>query len=211
MKTSIVAALLFSIGGVLLGQTVNPAMNAPQFSFPSSKGAPFIVVEKGANSRVWARTNFEQSASGESIPHVHRYTELATGLNYKDPASGEWVESDEKIEILPGGGAQAVHGQHQVYFPSDIYDGQIQLLTSDGKLLRSRPLGLSYFDGSNSVFISELKHSVGQVLPSGNQVIYTNAFTGFAADLVLTYHKGGFESDLVFREQPPTPQSFGWM
>jgi len=83
------------------------------------------------------------------------------------------------------------------------------LLTSDGKLLRSRPLGLSYFDGSNSVFISELKHSIGQVLPSGNQVIYTNAFTGFAADLVLTYHKGGFESDLVFREQPPTPQSFG--
>jgi len=65
MKTSIVAALLFSIGGVLLGQTVNPAINAPQSSLPSSKGAPYIVVEKSANSRVWARTNFEQSASGE--------------------------------------------------------------------------------------------------------------------------------------------------
>jgi hypothetical protein len=171
--------------------------------------AQYAVVQRDANSRIWERTTYKQAPSGELLPQSTRYTELATGMHYKDPRTGEWVESKEQIEIVTTGGAQAVHGQHQVYFPADIYDGVIELVTPDGKHMKSRPLGISYFDGSNSVFIAELKHSIGQILPSGNQVIYTNAFTDFAADLVLTYRKSGFESDLVFRERPPGPEAFG--
>ena len=154
------------------------------------------------------RTTYERGANGESLPHTHRYTELASGMNYKDPKTGEWVESDEQIEIVGTGGAEAIHGQHQAYFPADIYDGVIELVTPDGKHLKSRPMGISYYDGTHSVLIAELQHSIGQLLPSGNQVIYTNAFTDFAADLVLTYRKGGFESDLVFREQPVVPEAY---
>jgi len=44
--------------------------------------------------------------------------------------------------------------------------------------LKSRPLGVSYDDGSNTVFIATLKDSVG-FLTSSNQVTYRDAFTGF--------------------------------
>src|SRR6202000_728832 len=60
-----------------------------------------------------------------------------------------------------------------------------------------------------SVLIAQLKHSVGQLLPSGNQVIYTNAFSDFAADLVCTYRRCGFEDDLIIRDHPPSAETFG--
>ena len=40
-------------------------------------------------------------------------------------------------------------------------------------------------------------------------MIYSNAFTNFRADLVCTYRRSGFECDLVFHQQPPTPDQFG--
>ena len=67
---------------------------------------------------------------------------------------------------------------------------------------------MSYDDGSNTVFIATLKSAQGY-LTSSNQVTYRDAFTGFKADLVCTYRRGGFECDLVFRQQPPTPGDFG--
>ena len=104
-----------------------------------------------------------------------------------------------------------MQGQHQAYFPGDIYNGFIELVTPDGQHLKSRPLGLSYDDGNNTVFIAVLTNSIGQLVGS-NQVIYPDAFTrftGFKADLVYTYTKAGFEQDIVLRAQPPTPESLG--
>jgi hypothetical protein len=167
----------------------------------------FSVVQRDPNSRVWEKKTYLQDASGNFIPHVHRYTELATGMHYQK--DGQWLESQEQIEIVPTGGAVASRARHQVYFPYDIYDGVIELITPDGIHLKSRPLGVGYLGETNGGLIAELKHSIGQILPSGNQVIYTNCFTGFAADLVCTFRKGSFESDVVFRERPPTPEMFG--
>jgi len=132
--------------------------------------------------------------------------ELATGMNYLK--NGRWVESKEEINILPDGTAAATQGRHQSYFPGDIYQGEIRLVTADGKTLRSRPVGLSYFDGTNSVLIAELKDSTGWLVNS-NQVVYPDAFTDFKADLRYTYTKAGFEQDIILREQPPDPASFG--
>lgn len=209
MKTLFIGALLVAFVINTPAQRAN-LQAATKSGAPSvgTQDTPFSVVQRDANSRVWQRTTYEQGSSGELVPHVQQYIELATGMHYKDPKTGEWLESSEVIEILPNGGAQAIHGQHQAYFPGDIYEGVIELVTADGRHLKSRPLGINYYDGTNSVLIAELKHSVGQLLPSGNQVIYTNAFTDFAADLVFTYRKGGFESDLVLREQPPSPEAF---
>ena len=92
--------------------------------------------------------------------------------------NGQWVASREEIDILSNGTAAATNGQHQAYFPGDIYQGQIELVTPDGQQLHSRPLGLSYFDGNNSVLIAELKDSTGGLVGC-NQVIYPDAFTDF--------------------------------
>lgn len=67
---------------------------------------------------------------------------------------------------------------------------------------------MSFDDGINVVWIAKLKHSTG-LLVSSNKVLYPDAFTGVKADLVMTYRRGGFESDLVFRQSPPAPHAYG--
>src|ERR1700721_2221233 len=66
-------------------------------------------------------------------------------------------------------------------------------------------MGLSYFDASTgqSVMIAALQDSLGQVLPSLNQVLYTNAFTNLEADVRYTYTKAGLEQKIIPRAQPP--------
>lgn len=170
---------------------------------------PFSVVQRDGNSRIWQRETYEQLPDGTVVPHVHRVTELATGLNYKN-AQGEWLDSKEEIQILAEGGAAATNGAHQVYFPVDIYSGAIKLVTPEGLILQGHPIGLSYDDGEKSVLIAEVTNSVGAIV-GANQVIYSEAFTGngIKADVRYTYRRGGLEQDIILETQPPTPESLG--
>jgi alpha-tubulin suppressor-like RCC1 family protein len=168
----------------------------------------YTVVSRDANSCDWAGTNYIQGGpNGQVIAKAHHYTELATGLNFRDP-TGQWTPSKEEIDILPDGSAAATNGQHQAYFPADIYNGAIKLVTPDGLQLQSQPVGLSYDDGTQTVLIAELTNSIGQLV-GPNQIIYTNAFIGIDADLLYTYTKAGFEQDVILDAQPPPPESYG--
>jgi len=167
----------------------------------------YQVVNRDANSRVWERQVVTRTASGQATTNIQRYTELATGLNYKD-TNGQWVASRPQITLTPRGGAEAIQGQHKVYFPPDIYNAPLEVVTPDGKHLRSRPLFLGYDDGKLRVMIAQLKHSIGTLVNS-NQMMYPDAFTDIKADLLCTYRKSGFECDIIFREQPSRPESFG--
>jgi hypothetical protein len=170
-----------------------------------SQTPSYQAMARGPNSCVWAMTNYEADANGQIAPYVHKYTELATGLNHL--VNGQWGPSSEVIDILPDGSAAGTNCQHQVYFPPDIYNGEITMVTPDGEVLRSRPVGLSYDDGSNTVMIAVLTNSTGELV-SSNEVIYPNAFAGLNADLRYTYTKAGFEQDIVIQEQPPMPENF---
>jgi hypothetical protein len=197
----------FTFGIVLatsfLCEAQNIVSQPTQIAIPSP--TPYAITVQDANSRVWQRMDYAMSPSGGVITNTHGYTEICSGLNHW---AGKWVESSEQIDILPNGTAVATNGQHQAYFPGDIYQGQIELVTPDGQHLKSRPMGLSYFDGTKSVLIAELTNSIGVVV-GNNQVIYPNAFTDFKADLRYTYTKAGFEQDIILRQQPPTPESMG--
>jgi hypothetical protein len=164
------------------------------------------VVSRDANSRVWRWTEYEQGPGGQSISQAHSYTELATGLCYRQ--NGQWMDSLEQINILPDGSAAATNGQHQAYFPADIFNGFITLVTPNGLKLQSQPIALSYNDGTNTVIIGVLTNSIGELI-SSNQIIYPNAFEGIDADLLYTYKKSGFEQDVIFRQKPPAPDQFG--
>ena len=203
MKT-IPVVMLLSACSVLEAQMATPTANPSAVPAPT----PYAVVSQDANSAVWQRDTYEQAPDGSIVPHVHQYVELATGLNHL--VNGQWVTSKEEIDISPdGSSAAATNGQHQVFFPGNIYNGMIKLLTPDGQTLQSQPIGLSYFDGNNSVLLAEVTNSTGAILPSGNQVIYTNAFAGLNADLLYTYTKAGMEQDVVIRTQPPDPVALG--
>jgi hypothetical protein len=201
--------LSFVVG--LLASGLFEIQAAPISVDPNQNQVPaptdYAVIKQDGDSRVWERTVYEKSASGQIIPHTHRYTELATGLNYKD-ANGNWQAAKEEIDILPDGRAAATNGQHQAYFPSDIYNGEIELVTPAGETLKSQPVGLCYDDGNKTVFIALLTNSVGQLV-SANQIVYPNAFTGLNADLRYTYRKSGFEQDVILHEQPPATATLG--
>jgi hypothetical protein len=85
---------------------------------------------------------------------------MAAGLNFTD-AAAQWRSAKEEIVIQATGGAIAAQGQHRVIFPGAIYNGVLEIITPDGKHLKSRPLGVSYDDGNNFVFIATLKHAIG--------------------------------------------------
>jgi hypothetical protein len=203
MKIPIIAIVLLAIGSVgLRAQTSTAAATQANVPAPTD----YQIVQQDANSRVWEREIYEQGPNGQIVARPHKFTELATGLNHL--VNGQFVPSTEEIDILPDGTAAATNGQHQVFWPADILEGEIQLVTADGKLVKSQPVGLGYDDGSNTLLIAVLTNSIGQLIGS-NQVIYTNAFVGLDADLLYTYTKAGLEQDVVIRTQPPTPASLG--
>jgi hypothetical protein len=207
MKTScIVFALLASTSAGVQAQVTGTGATTVAKQTALSVPTPYSIVQRGANHQDWERYTFEKAPDGSLVAKRHSFVELATGMNYLK--NGQWVKSQEQISILPQGGAEAVQGQHQAYFPGDIYQGVIQLVTPDGKRLKGRPVGISYDDGQNTVLIAQLTNSTG-VLVSPNQVVYPDAFTGVKADLVFTYRKSGFEQDVILREQPPLPESLG--
>ena len=205
MKTSSVIVALSIFGSICVpAQTAKPTQ-PPDTSVPVPTAQR--VVNRGANHRLWQWETYEKTPGGNVAAHVHKYTELATGLHYKD-STGRWVETKEQIDILPDGTAAATQGQHRAYFPANINRGVIHLVTPDGLHLKSRPLGIGYDDGNQTLLLSQLKDSTGQVV-NDNQVVYPDCFTGLKADLIYTYKKGGFEQDVILHEQPPDAASFG--
>src|ERR1700679_3482047 len=203
MKIPIIAIVLLTIGSTgLRAQTPPTATTQGNVPAPTD----YQIVQQDGNSRVWQREIYEQEPNGQIVARPHKFTELATGLNYKDPSTGQWQPSKEEIDIQPDGTMCATQGQHQVYLPSDFYNGQIQMVTPSGVHLKSQPAALSYDDGANTVLIGVLTNSIGQLV-SSNQVIYTNAFAGLDADILYSYTRSGLEQDIVIRSQPPTPAS----
>jgi len=167
---------------------------------------PYAITVQDANSRVWQRTDYAMSPSGGVVTNTHSYTEICSGLNHL--VSGKWLESNDRIDILPNGTAVATNGQFSATFPGNIYPGQIEVVTPDGQHLKSRPLALAYFDGTNTVVIAELTNSIGVVV-GNDQVVYPNSFSGLKVDVQYYYSKSGFEQNIVLKEQPPTPESLG--
>src|SRR5206468_13085186 len=86
----------------------------------------------------------------------------------------------------------------------------IDLYLPDGRPLRSQIVGLAYTerDTGKSIFISELKNSVGQVV-GRKQVVYPDAFESIKADVRYTVTQCYFEQDVILREQIPSPAELG--
>jgi len=187
MKISILALFIFAF---VLNCSEAQSTTQSQVNVPAP--TPYTIVDQDANSRVWQREEYEAGPNGQIVTNLHSYTELASGLNHF--VNGQWVESKDEINILPDGTAEATNGQLQAYFPANIYNGVIEIVTPSGQCLQSRPIGLSYDDGTSTVLIAALTNSTGYLI-SSNQILYPNAFAGLAGDLRYTYTKSGFENE----------------
>src|SRR5882762_5569956 len=100
MKSSpVILALLASAAPALNGQSLSTTNQVAA----SIEATAYAIKERGANHRIWERVEYENMPSGEVVTNVHRYTELAAGLNYWDPVANDWKESSEQIEPVAGG------------------------------------------------------------------------------------------------------------
>lgn len=167
------------LSSLIAGNVLLPAAQVASTSAnnvkPDQSGLPtptaYRVVDLGANHRVWQRETYEKSPTGKIVPHIHKYTEMATGMNYQD-ANGQWVESKEEIDAYATG-AIANQGQYQVIFANNLNSqGAIDLQTPDKKRLLSNILGLSYYDSATgqSAMIGQIQDSQGEQI-SANQVL----------------------------------------
>jgi hypothetical protein len=185
-------------------QTDTPNSN---IEAPAAAGT-FSVVDRGPDHRVFERTEFSTNKLGHITEIKHAFTQLGTGMHFL--RNGQYQETREEILMQPdGNGAAATNGPNQLFLPADIYQGVIKIIGPDGQTQRSRPMGIAYVQGSQSVLISSLTNSIGQILANNNQVLYTNSFTDFECDLLVTYRQRGIECDLIIRGKPPSPTEFG--
>src|SRR5262245_42148796 len=153
---------------------VRPASQSDDANPAGNEKPPkFKSVEQGRDHLRWEAVSGETNGQGAVSFRTNSYVELETGKNYKQ--QGRWLPSREHIAITATNAA-ALEGNHKAFFAPNVSTvGALDLLTSDNKRLRSRILGIAYYDykTNRSVLIAELQDSIG-VLVGENQVIYTN-------------------------------------
>src|SRR2546429_3673398 len=168
---------------------------------------PYQVVAAGQHHRVWQTVSVDEQGQ----TNVSSFTELATGLNYLNPATGQYEESKEQFQIAKDGSAIATNGQHRVILGADINSGgSVDLLTPDGERLRSNPMGLSFFDTASrkNVLIAEVTNCIGELV-APNVVLYPNAFDTLKGAIRYTYTRDGFDQDVILYENPGSPADYG--
>src|SRR5216117_2125599 len=187
----------------------SPSLSA-QVSPPAASTGP-VSVDAGPHHRTWQTVKVERDDLGRPVTMTNSYVELATGMNVWSETDGNWVAASDEIELV-NGGAVAARTQHKLTFLPNLNDPDppINLSLPDGRPLRSQIVGLAYTerDTGKSIFISELKDSVGQVV-GRNQVVYPDAFESIKADVSYTVTQCCFEQDLILREQIPSPFELG--
>ncbi|MBN9692293.1 MAG: hypothetical protein J0M24_18760 [Verrucomicrobia bacterium] len=173
-----------------------------------TESAP-VMVEQGADFRVveWVTATTEES--GEKLSITNRYTEVATGLHYRDE-QGQWQETVAEFVAVPDGFV-AARGPHQVALSTELtVPGAVTVVTADGQTLRSSPALLALTDrvSGESVLLAEVQPSRAEQIGPGT-VLYANVLDSVPADLRTVYTAAGFECDLILREPLPDPGQYG--
>ena len=202
MKTAqqltIVFAALLGFGGAHPLSAQSLSSNAPSFGIvspPANPASGGLAIQPKAghgpinataggwqatatdqNSKTWGRVTSGTNLVGAVTTKRSHLVELNAGMNKTGPG-GTWIPASEEIKINPAGGAFALDGSHQVWFPSDI-TGVLKLQTPGTQVIQSRVTGISLFDGTNAVMIGTVKSSRGQLVLNDqtNQIIYPDAF-----------------------------------
>lgn len=173
-----------------------------------TESAP-VMVEQGADFRVVEWVTATTDESGDKLSITNRYTEVATGLHYRDE-QGQLQETVAEFVAVPDGFV-AARGPHQVALSTELtVPGAVTVVTADGQTLRSSPALLAFTDrvSGESVLLAEVQSSRAEQIEPGT-VLYANVLDSVPADLRTVYTAAGFECDLILREPLPDPAQYG--
>jgi len=100
---------------------------APTANLPANGAiVGYQIGEQGPNHRVWQKVLRVTDARGNIVLSTNRaFVEVATGLNFKDPATGKWLPSKEEIEAYPGGAIAQCSGSPGTFLDSNPTTGLI--------------------------------------------------------------------------------------
>ncbi len=197
-----VAILIF--GSILLARTSSAQL-----------GEELTILQRGPNSRVVERLIREVQPDGKMVDRKSRYEEVASGLHRwqpseQNPNAGEWVETEEKFELVPGGAV--ARGQHTVFIGADFQAQGVVNLELAGQRFRSHLLGLAYTEMTTgrSVLIGEPQACEGELIEP-NIILFRNALSGpVQCDVRYTFTRGGFSQDIICRSRLPDPVEWGF-
>jgi hypothetical protein len=187
---------------MLVGVAANAQMSQTSLSWG-------VTARDGCTATHEATEVVTNSVTGEVTNRLHRYIEVTSGLNYLNDA-GQWIPSQDLIELSGDGGAAALRGPTKVHFNANLNTaGAITFTTRSNRVVPTHPLALAYYDSGSgqAVVLARLQDCTGELLPP-NQIVYKSAF-GSLADVRYTYTKAAVESDIILREQPPSPEQCG--
>src|SRR5882672_1512528 len=78
-------------------------------SLGSLSETPYQIINSGPHERLWQKVTVD----AQGITNTRSYTEIATGLNFWNPATEKWESTREEFAITADGYAIATNGQHQ--------------------------------------------------------------------------------------------------
>jgi len=158
----------------------------------------------GPDRKIWTKAEAMQAplqeSRADSIGPVanNSIVEVETGMNYWDGI--QWAPSDPTFDLTDDSFV-AQRLQYKLRLFAELNSaGAVTLTTRDNVVLKSTPVAIGLYDAQSgkSVIISAITNT-GGVLVNSNVVVFENAFTGVAADVVYTINKGSFEQDVVIK------------
>ena len=203
---------IYSVLSAYLATTAALAQNPTGLRASTNSATPTasqIIRDRGPHWQTVQDVIPYQDVQGNWLYQTNTYVHLEPGLNYRT-TDGSWTNTVPEFDLSTQG-AVASRGQHQFTLPANLNGSQpVTLVLPDGKTVTSRPHGLAYFDASTgqAVLIAQLKDCQGFQIAT-NQILYPDAFTDILADVRYTYSASGVEQDIVLRQAPSAPETFG--
>ncbi len=113
-----------------------------------------------------------------------------------------------EIRLLADG-AVADYGLQKVYFPAEITEAPLTIITPDGRKLACRATLLALHDRASgqTLVLGEVRKSIGELV-DGNTVVYPDAFDTIRAGIRYRYTPHFLEQDILLYDQIQLPKEF---
>ena len=98
-------------------------------------------------------------AAGRTVGVTNRYVELATGLNRRDPATGQWVRAQDAIEAFDGSFFSKIAGNVVALQSGEMSNEDESQATGELFLLHWRPEA-----GNTQLVIGQIKWRAAEIL-----------------------------------------------
>ena len=142
MKTYVVCIAVWACWFSTLGQTIEEApADDPASLEQTDAGTPSGVLRNATRViPLDADARRVEPILEDPAQRIPSYIEVGTGLQYQNE-NGQWLESQDLIELMDDGSAAALRGRHKVTFEPNLNtDGAVSITTASNRVFRTHVL-----------------------------------------------------------------------